>query len=155
MLDVGCGIGRNLGYLNGNQNVGVDHNPDSVKVCRDLGLEAFTPDEFFARHSDEKFQTLLLSHVIEHLTFEQARSVIEQYIPFMDTDSQIVIICPQQRGYDSDDTHVTYFDENDLQLLLNQLRCGPMMYRSFPFPKVFGRLFIYNEHVAVAQLVDI
>ena len=132
----------------------MDHNPDSVKICKELGLKAFTPTNFFATSSDEKFQTLLLSHVIEHLTLEQARSVIEQYLPYMDKNAQVVIICPQQRGFASDDTHVTYFEENAIKSLLDQLGCGPTLYRSFPFPKAFGRLFIYNEHVAVAQLVD-
>lgn len=152
MLDIGCGIGRNLRYLGGEENVGVDHNPDSVEICRKLGLKAFTPADFGSGHSGEKFQTLLLSHVIEHLTQEDAQSLLEQYLPYMDSDSQIVVICPQERGFASDKTHVTYFEEQSIRLLLNQVGYPQVSYRSFPLPKVAGRLFIYNEHVAVVQL---
>lgn len=152
VLDVGCGIGRNLRYLGGENNVGVDHNFDSIQICREAGLAAFTPVDFFATYGDEKFHTLLLSHVIEHLTPEQAREIIHQYIPYLYDDAQIVIICPQQRGFASDDTHVTYFEEQNIRLLLNQLELREVSYRSFPFPKSFGKVFIYNEHVAVVQL---
>jgi SAM-dependent methyltransferase len=152
VLDVGCGIGRNLRYLANDQNIGVDHNPDSVQICRETGLNAFTPDEFFKNYGHAKFQTLLLSHVIEHLTPEQARSMLEQYMPFMDDDSQIIIICPQQRGFASDETHVTYFEEKNIRLLLDQFELGQVSYRSFPLPKSAGNLFIYNEHVAVVHI---
>lgn len=152
VLDVGCGIGRNLRYLDGEQNVGVDHNFDSVQLCREAGLKAFVPVDFFSTCAQEKFHTLLLSHVIEHLTPEHAGELLRQYIPYMDHDSQIVIICPQQRGFASDDTHVTYFEEQNIQSLINQLELGEVSYRSFPFPKSVGKLFIYNEHVAVVQL---
>ncbi|MGH3982953.1 MAG: hypothetical protein ACRDST_09810 [Pseudonocardiaceae bacterium] len=41
VLDVSCGIGRNLAHL-GAGSVGVDHNRHSVRTCRDRGLTAFT-----------------------------------------------------------------------------------------------------------------
>src|SRR4051794_33905791 len=47
MLDVGCGIGRNLGHVEGN-GVGVDHNEASVIEARKAGFTAYTPDEFLS-----------------------------------------------------------------------------------------------------------
>jgi len=41
VLDIGCGIGRNLGHL-APRGVGVDHNEHSVEICRKLGLTAAT-----------------------------------------------------------------------------------------------------------------
>jgi hypothetical protein len=38
--DVGCGLGRNLGHLDGN-GVGVDHNAESVAIAQSRGLRAF------------------------------------------------------------------------------------------------------------------
>lgn len=151
VLDIGCGIGRNLRYLGDQCNVGVDHNPDSVEVCRQAGFKAYIPDEFHTTFTHEKFQTLLLSHVIEHLTPDQTHAMLEQYLPYMGDSSRLVVICPQQRGFASDETHVTYFDEKNIRELFHQFSFETVRYKSFPFPKAFGRSFIYNEHVAVAQ----
>lgn len=46
-LDLGCGNGRNLGYL-GSTSVGVDHNGELVSIARSRGLNAFTPEDFRA-----------------------------------------------------------------------------------------------------------
>lgn len=152
VLDIGCGIGRNLKYLKNKQNVGVDHNAGSVEICRQDGFEACVPDEFHSMFAHRKFQTLLLSHVIEHLTLDQTHSMLEEYLPYMDVDSRLVIICPQQRGFASDETHVTYFHEKNIRDLLVRFLFKKILYKSFPLPKFFGKLFIYNEHVVVAQL---
>lgn len=45
VLDVGCGIGRNLSALE-TSGVGVDHNKGCVTVARSLGLVAYEPVEF-------------------------------------------------------------------------------------------------------------
>ncbi|HZZ81595.1 MAG TPA: class I SAM-dependent methyltransferase [Gemmataceae bacterium] len=47
VLEVGCGIGRNLRHLDGN-GVGIDHNPTSIATCRERGLTAFTTESFLA-----------------------------------------------------------------------------------------------------------
>jgi SAM-dependent methyltransferase len=151
VLDVGCGIGRNLKYLGDHRNVGVDHNPDSVEISREIGFKAFTPDDFHNEFEHEKFKTLLLSHVIEHLTQDQVHSMLEQYLPYLENNSRLVIICPQQRGFASDITHVTYFDENSIRSLLLKFTTENISYKSFPLPKIFGKSFIYNEHIAVVQ----
>src|SRR5689334_13019600 len=46
VLDVGCGIGRNLEHI-APHGVGVDHNASSIAECRRRGLVAYTTDEFF------------------------------------------------------------------------------------------------------------
>src|SRR5438477_9878909 len=72
-LDIGCGIGRNLLHLDG-RGVGVDTNEHCVRTARARGLAAFTPDEFFrttAYNRPEAFDTILLSHVAEHMTEDQ------------------------------------------------------------------------------------
>src|SRR3954452_12417168 len=68
-LDVGCGVGRNLINLDGN-GVGVDHNQTSVAEARSRGLTAMTPDDFAASEYARpgRFDTLLLAHVVEHMS---------------------------------------------------------------------------------------
>ena len=67
VLDVGCGLGRNLGHVDGH-GIGVDHNPHSVEVVRSRGMTAFTPEEFLASKFavPGRFDSLLSAHVLEH-----------------------------------------------------------------------------------------
>ena len=68
VLDVGCGLGRNLAYL-GADSVGVDHNADAVNTARERGFTALTADEFVSSPVAEPggFDTLLFAHVLEHM----------------------------------------------------------------------------------------
>src|SRR5262245_18657812 len=76
VLDVGCGIGRNLGHL-APYGVGVDHNAHSIEVCRARGLTAFTSGEFVDCEYAQpgRFGGMLLAHVVEHMTGEQAEEL--------------------------------------------------------------------------------
>ena len=61
VLDVGCGIGRNLHHLDGN-GVGVDLNPHSVQVARQQGLTAYTTDEFDISPAGGPFSTAFVEY---------------------------------------------------------------------------------------------
>jgi 2-polyprenyl-3-methyl-5-hydroxy-6-metoxy-1,4-benzoquinol methylase len=152
-LDIGCGIGRNLSHLRG-EGVGVDHNKSSVDVCRQNGLLAFTPDEFtHSEHAKKTYQTILLSHVIEHLTFDQAGELLRSYLPLLARDGLVVIICPQKRGFSSDSTHVTCFDTQNITDLVKNCGLQVCNSRSFPLPRWCGRLFTHNETIVIAERV--
>jgi 2-polyprenyl-3-methyl-5-hydroxy-6-metoxy-1,4-benzoquinol methylase len=150
VLDVGCGIGRNLSHLGG-RGVGVDHSEYCVAQARLAGLEAFSPEDFFAwvvsQHA--MFDHLLLAHVIEHMKIDEAKSLIEQYGKFLKPGGTLILITPQSAGYASDSTHVTYFDFVNIARLLDTSQYRHETEYSFPFPKVFGRWFLYNEFVSV------
>lgn len=152
VLDLGCGIGRNLEHL-APLGVGVDHNQHSVAICRELGLTAFTPDEFsrseYAR--EEKFGGLLASHLVEHMTHDEAATLVGSYLQYLARDALVVFICPQERGYASDATHVEYLDWDALSRLALSLGLRVEGRRSFPLPRRFGKLFTYNEFVLVAR----
>jgi 2-polyprenyl-3-methyl-5-hydroxy-6-metoxy-1,4-benzoquinol methylase len=151
VLEVGCGIGRNLNFL-GSRAVGVDHNPMSIKVCKERGFTAYTPDEFFALPdiANKKFDTILFSHVIEHLTLAEARDLLHMYIKYLLPSGRLIIICPQKRGFASDSTHVTYFNLDSLAQLVTTVQCSEFLRQSFPFPAFIGRWFTYNEWVYVS-----
>src|SRR5262245_60292262 len=86
VLDVGCGLGRNLINLGGQDaGVGVDHNADSVAACVGRGLVAFTPEQFraSAHARPGRFDALLLAHVAEHMRFAEAQTLLEEYLPFV------------------------------------------------------------------------
>lgn len=152
VLDIGCGIGRNLFYLENKNNVGVDHNESAVKYLMAKGFSGYQPIEFEKVFSDSKnsFDTLLVSHVVEHLTFVDASELVRFYSKWLKELGQIVLICPQIKGFRSDETHVTYFDRDLMLKLLNENGFTKTRYRSFPFHSYFGKYWIYNEHIVTA-----
>ncbi|MFG3101130.1 class I SAM-dependent methyltransferase [Streptomyces sp. NPDC048182] len=152
VLDVGCGIGRNL--LNcGPDSVGVDHNATSVATCRERGLTAYTPDGLAEAPGcgPGSFDSLLCAHVLEHMDETPANSVLEQYLPLVKPGGAVVLICPQEAGYKTDATHVRFVDFDGLRAHAD--KAGLLVRRgySFPFPRPIGKVFPYNEFVLVAR----
>lgn len=155
VLDVGCGIGRNLANLHG-RGVGVDHNEASVQTCVTRGFRAFTPAAFqqSSYAVPGSFDSMLLAHVAEHMTHDEAVALVRTYLPSVRPGGRVVVICPQEAGYATDTTHVRFVDEAGLRALVRALDLEPVALTSFPFPRWFGRLFAYNEFVAVARVPD-
>jgi len=152
MLEIGCGIGRNL-LNNGGQGVGLDHNPSSVALARGRGLTAFTPSQFLESryNQDSSYDSLLLAHVVEHMTAQEAKKLVQQYLRYLKPGGKLILICPQKAGFKSDSTHVEYFDLVKMQELAEGLGLLVLKQESFPFPPFIGRFFVYNEWVLVAS----
>jgi SAM-dependent methyltransferase len=153
VLDVGCGIGRNLAHLGG-RGVGVDHNPASVRACVDQGFEAFTPEGFRAsRHAvGGSFDSLLMAHVAEHMSDDEAVALVSEYLPFVRDGGKVVVICPQEAGFRTDSSHVRFVDDQALRSFFGVLDLELLKLYSFPFPRPVGRFFAYNEFVAVGRV---
>ncbi len=149
-LDVGCGIGRNLAHLPAG-SVGVDHNPTSVQVCRDAGLAAYTVEEFLGQKTRPLYEGLLAAHLVEHLPAGQAAAVLAPYVPFLEPDAVVVLICPQERGFASDPTHTVFVDQAALAALATELGLATVRQFSFPLPRRAGKVFTHNEFVTVAR----
>ncbi len=150
VLDIGCGIGRNLKHLDGN-GVGVDHNADCVAACRADGLTAYVTDEFDSSTDavHGKYDSLLFAHVLEHMTSNDADALLQRYLPYLKRGGKVIIITPQERGQASDETHVMFVDEQVMRRMADRLQMQVISIRSFPFTRIVGRLFTYNETVAV------
>jgi SAM-dependent methyltransferase len=152
VLDVGCGIGRNLAHLDGN-GVGVDINPHSIEVARRNGFTAYTADEFPSSTDavPESYDTLLFAHVLEHMPLEDASSLLGNYLPYLKRGGRVVVIVPQEAGFRSDPTHIHFFDLDDLA----GLETGHGLTReagySFPLPRMAGRWFTHNETVSLSR----
>jgi 2-polyprenyl-3-methyl-5-hydroxy-6-metoxy-1,4-benzoquinol methylase len=151
-LDIGCGLGRNLVNLNGN-GVGIDHNKRSVEIARSRGLQAFTPDDFQKSpfNSPGRFDSLLLSHVAEHMTEPEVVDLMKAHLHLVKPGGQVIVITPQESGYRSDPTHVQFLDFESLRSIVQRAGLVHMKEFSFPFPRAFGRLFKYNEFVCVSK----
>jgi SAM-dependent methyltransferase len=151
-LEVGCGIGRNLAHLGGNA-VGVDTNAYVVAVAREAGFRAFTPQEFAASEWNRAgvFDSLLLAHVAEHMRRDQLLELIREYLPHVRSGGKVILITPQEAGFRTDSTHVEFMDLRVLRGVSGELGLLPLRDFSFPFPRVFGRVFAYNEFVCVSR----
>lgn len=147
-LDIGCGIGRMLKALP-QGSVGVDHNELCVEVARQRGLEAYTVDEFFARDLG-MFDGFLVAHVIEHLSPAEGLRVMRSYLDHLRPGGKVLFVCPQERGFASDPTHVRWTTGEDLMDLASVLGLKAGEWTSFPFPRGLGSSFIYNEFRVVA-----
>jgi predicted SAM-dependent methyltransferase len=118
-------------------------------------LASFTPEQFreseFAA-SSPRFDTLLLSHLLEHLQLTEAKALLNEYIPRLKPNGKIICVCPQEKGYASDKTHVIFYNFETITSLLSEMGCTLERSFSFPFPRWAGKLFIYNEFVVVGRL---
>lgn len=150
-LDVGCGIGRNLSYLDPG-SVGVDHNPTSVDLARRAGLTALTTTEWESspHNREAAFDGLLLAHVVEHMDYATALALVKEYVPALKPGGKAFFICPQERGYKSDHTHVAWTTGETLETLAREAGLIPQGWHSFPFPRRAGRIFTYNEFTLLA-----
>jgi SAM-dependent methyltransferase len=152
-LEVGCGIGRNLANLRGN-GVGVDLNDAAVAVARRRGFLAFTTDAFRATQYARPgtFDSLLLSHVLEHMRHEESFTLLTSYVEFVRPGGQLIVETPQERGYRSDASHVHFIDFDAIRSLFDRVGATVERQRSFPLPRAFGRFFIYNEFIVTGRL---
>jgi SAM-dependent methyltransferase len=149
-LDLGCGIGRNLLHVRG---VGVDVNEHCVRAARARGLAAFTPGEFSASEHNRRgrFDTLLVAHVVEHMTEDQAAALVREYEPLVRPGGQLLLAAPQEAGFKSDSTHVQFTDFGRLLRIAERAGFDPVRRLSFPLPRWAGRWFKYNEFVLVSR----
>ena len=155
VLEVGCGIGRNLKNLRRlwSAPVGVDTNPESIRIARKQGFEAYTLEEFFdsAASAPESFDTLLLSHVLEHVTFKECSQLLDSYLPLLVPGGRVVIECPQEAGYPLDPTHVRWVDFDEARRQCEDKGLTVTRQYSYPFPRWAGPAFIYNQFETLAR----
>ena len=151
-LDVGCGIGRCLAALPAG-SVGTDHNPHSIDLVNRAGLIGFLPEDFrnSSQYSLGAFDTLLISHVLEHMTIEDGIQLIKRHSPLIRVGGMVILICPQEKGFATDPSHVTFLDAEALMAILQATGFAVERTYSFPLPRVVGKIFPYNEFVVVGR----
>jgi trans-aconitate methyltransferase len=152
-LDVGCGAGRNLKNLS-SESIGVDHNSVMIKSCCDRGMNAYSVEEWQSKKESHlgSFDSLLFSHIAEHMTSLEFESMLRSYLPLLKKQGRIVVICPQESGYQSDQTHIEFMDFKKMKSIFKNVNIEAKGQYSYPFPRSFGKIFRHNEFVSIGFL---
>lgn len=136
MLDIGCSYGESMMFFEkkGWKTTGIDICETSVKWARDQGLDCiFTSIENYT--PDKKFDVIVMSHVLEHLTDPAA--VLQKIKKWLKPDGIIHIRVPnivsrllkykifflgELKPYE----HLYYFSPGTINLLLEKigLKCS-------------------------------
>jgi hypothetical protein len=151
-IDFGCGAGQLLSRLPAG-SVGLELNPHLVNRLRDSGLNAVRydsdADDFeFKGFEKERFQTLVISHVLEH--FDNVPQIMQRMFRgcFGLGIKRIIVVVPGIKGYRSDATHRTFVTERFIDSH-GLARCeGFNLARASYFPgnlRKFGSAFTFHE----------
>ena len=87
----------------------------------------------------QSFDALLFAHVIEHMDEPSAVGLLGEYLPYLKPGGHVFFICPQERDYASDETHVRFVDVDALADLSRKVGLEVVRTGSFPFPAARGR----------------
>jgi SAM-dependent methyltransferase len=157
ILDVGCGNGRSLSYLNSlNKNfrlLGVDRCKAALKYVKTPKTKSSID---FLPFSNNEFDFVSAREVIEDLPsniflngLKQLCRVSKKYILISVPNNQdlerTLIECPQCKTMFNPDYHMRSFNENDLRELFGKMgfKCGDMQYigisyEYFPVSKIMS-----------------
>lgn len=102
-LDVGCGYGRYLRLLksSGFEATGVDANQELIRANRELGLQVLHVDEWLK--TDDTYDVILMSHVIEHFTPKDLIPFLDGYLDRLKVGGSLIIATPLLTRYFYDD----------------------------------------------------
>lgn len=120
-VDLGCGVGELLAKLP-DGSMGLEINRSTIDHCVANGLDVSyydgTVDDWGlgpVREREAGFDTLILSHVLEHL--DDPASVLHKLLVSAGGLGmrQVLVVVPGRAGYASDDTHRTFVDRPYLE----------------------------------------
>lgn len=129
VLDVGCGYGRNTKLLSasGFDVVGVDVNETIVNANRAAGLRCMTVAEFLC--SNETFDLVLMSHVIEHFAPADLVSFIDGYLDCLRPGGHLLIATPLfSNNFFDDFDHVRPYQPIGLLMVFGRDRAQVQYY---------------------------
>lgn len=152
-LDVGCGAGQILTCLPSGSE-GLESNQYLISHLRSKGLSCrqfFLSDELTSStlFRDQKFQSLILSHVLEHFphAMETLRRILQVGSQHASLD-RILVIVPTERGYSSDETHQTFVSLSKIKEAGLNKTAGFSLKEKHFFPlnsPRLGKYFAYHE----------
>jgi len=131
VLDIGCGTGLFLEQVReiGATPTGVDSFEPSVEACASKGLNVVLDDVFhFMDTSDDTFDGVMCSHVIEHFTPDKAFDLMRSARRILKPNGRLIVITPNyanirvmSENFWLDVTHVRPYPLPLLRYMLEEL----------------------------------
>lgn len=147
VLDLGCGPGRYLKFFK--DAIGVDHNKYLVQYAQAQGLNALQTQDFLQLFpKGPAFDTMLCSHVLEHMPILDAIDLLKTYLPYLKKQGRLVVILPHGKSYKNDPTHVVDFKMSHMQMVAKELNMLLLRQIFYPFPKFFSK-YLVNDVIYV------
>lgn len=145
-LDIGCSDGLYLERLT-HDSIGIEQLTELAKIATDKGLHVFNSDlnDGLSKQTDNSFEAVLFSHVMEHL--EQPIDVLREIHRILTPGGVLVLGLPTERnifrnllGHDYFlGTHILSFTVRNSEKLLELVGFSPE-HTVYHLPKVRGRL---------------
>jgi SAM-dependent methyltransferase len=132
ILDFGCGMGqmlrelKRLGYTN---IIGADIHSRDATLALAEGIEVQQIDKHFYQRGPEgaPFDFIIMSHVIEHMTVDEAKYVLTQlHLHFLSKKGAVLILTPNMQSPTTsywryeDFTHAHGYTTGSLQSVLQE-----------------------------------
>lgn len=131
ILDIGCATGAYSKKLNelGYSSIGIDINPDYIRIAQDQGIEAYQMSAEHLDFPDNYFDSVLLFEVLEHVNdpyviIKEASRVAKKNILITVPDStnfKKLKQCGLTYDHMLDLDHKKFFSKNDLKTLFAEL----------------------------------
>jgi SAM-dependent methyltransferase len=116
IMEVGSGTGSGVLGAFPKQVSGLDINPAAVEYSRSLGLrvQLINADGIFPV-ADGTIDVCILDNVLEHI--EEPKQTLNECHRVTVETGGLVVVVPGISGYESDQDHKKFYDENDLKNL--------------------------------------
>ncbi len=108
LVDIGCGRGEWLQMLpEASLRIGIDLNSMNVEACREQGLEAEVADglDWLKRQPDNSIAAVTGFHVIEHLSFYQLNTLLDECLRVLAPGGMVIFETPNPENLVSAATH--------------------------------------------------
>lgn len=132
ILDIGCGVGSFL-KLNREIAIGIDGNWENLKKGSKFSENIVQGNIIELPFSDESFDGINCSHVIEHFMPDNAYKLLSEMNRVLKVGGMLVISTPVLgANFYNDFTHIKpyypaaimhYYDENKIQRTKNEITC--------------------------------
>lgn len=151
LVDIGCGRGEWLKMLpDTSRRIGIDLNRMNVEACHDQGLEAEVADglAWLKRQPDNSIAAVTAFHVIEHLSFNQLNTLLDECLRVLAPGGMVIFETPNPENLISAATHF-YTDPTHIHPLPPAFSEFMLEYKGFTAVEVHRLNPIPSEYALV------